>query len=85
MGNRNRYDHLNEVYREIAEVFDEETALKFHQHFKGLQITYPVRLFDRSYTLQQIQQEYTGSNFRELAKKYHYSERWIRKMLEETT
>ncbi|MEN1761742.1 Mor transcription activator family protein [Anoxynatronum sibiricum] len=78
-----KYSYLNDIYREIAEVFDEDTATRFYQHFKGLQITYPVRLYDREHTFAQIKKEYNGSNVKALAQKYHYSERWIRKMLEE--
>jgi Mor family transcriptional regulator len=72
---------LSGIYKEIADVFGVETAIKFHVHFKGLQITFPSRLISKSYVLQKLKEEYTGYNLRELTIKYGYSERWLRTMI----
>ena len=58
-----------------------ESMLQIYLQFKGQQITFPVKLFSKEYTMQQIRLEYNGRNVRELAKKYGYSERWIRELL----
>jgi Mor family transcriptional regulator len=48
--------------------------------FKGQQITFPMYLFDKKYIAEKIREEYDGSNGKELAKKYGYSERHIREI-----
>ncbi len=78
----NNFKSLNGIYREIAEEFDMNTAQKMHSLFKGLNIHFPISFYDREYIAQCIKNEYTGKNTRELARKYSYSERWIRKICE---
>lgn len=63
---------LNSVYREIAELCGIEIAIVFFENFKGLQVTFPVRFYDRDYILKQIRKEFNGSNTKELALKYAY-------------
>ena len=74
---------LNGVYKDISEEFSIETALKFYEQFKGLQITFPVRLLSKEYVKIQVKKEYNGGNIKELVKKYSYSERWLRKIIDE--
>ena len=40
----------------------------------------PMYLFDKKYIAEKIREEYDGSNGKELAKKYGYSERHIREI-----
>lgn len=75
--------NLNGIYREIAEEFGIDVALKFYDQFKGLQITFPVRLLCKQYVTEQLRKEYNGRNLKELARKYSYSERWIRSIIYE--
>ena len=44
---------------------------------------FPVELFSRDFIREQIVNEYNGSNIRELAIKYGYTEKWIRKIVKE--
>jgi len=46
-------------------------------------VTIPVQLFSRDFIKKQIVEEYNGYNVRELATKYGYTEKWIRKILKE--
>lgn len=75
--------YLNGVYKDIAENMGINIAVKFFENYKGLQITFPVRLYEREYIVSKIKKEYNGSNIKELARKYSYSERWIRQLLKE--
>lgn len=75
--------YLNGVYKDIAENMGINIAVKFFENYKGLQITFPVRLYEREYIVSKIKKEYNGSNIKELARKYSYSERWIRKLLKD--
>lgn len=74
-------EQLNGIYQSIAEEFGTETALKFFNLYRGLQITFPMTLYSKNYIKRQIINEYTGSNIRELALKYNYTERWLYKIL----
>lgn len=58
-------------------------AIRFHNHFRGLQLTFPVRLLSREFVRKQLKCEFNGCNLKELSRKYDYSERWIRKIIEE--
>ena len=75
---------FNSVYKDIAEVFGVDTAIQFYQMYKGMQISFPTRLFNPDYVRAQIPVEYDGTNIKQLAKKYGYSEKTIRRMIKES-
>lgn len=64
-------------------VLEFEDILVLHQAYKGLQITFPKRLYSKEYVKEIVKKEYNGTNLKELSRRYNYSERWIRKMLKE--
>ena len=74
-------DIYNSVYKELVEVVGIDAALKIYMRFKGQQITFPVRLYNPDVIKQSVINEYNGENIHELAKKYDYSERCIRRMI----
>lgn len=74
-------EYLNGIYKDIAENLGVEIARLFYIHYKGLQVTFPVRFLSKEYIQDQIFKEYNGSNTRTLARKYEYSERWIREIV----
>lgn len=76
-------DLFNEVYKEISTSIGIDAAISIFQLFKGQQITFPVHLFNPKRIQNQIVSEYTGNNAKELAKKYGYSEKTIRRMIKE--
>ncbi len=72
------------IYGEIAEIFGVEFAEKIYENFKGQQIVFPQRLYTQEYIKKIVSKKYAdGETIRELAKKYGYSDRWIRKLLNE--
>ena len=75
----------NSVYQEIVELIGLDASLKIYLRFKGQQITFPVRLYNPHVIQQNVIKEYDGTNIRELAKKYDYSEKSIRRMLKQKT
>lgn len=82
MGNTKLPDEaLNEIYLELTNLIGYENMLIIYQHYKGQQITFPVRITNRNHIEREILQQYNGSNAKDLAKKYNYSERWIRKLI----
>lgn len=76
-------EYLNGAYSELAAFLDIETVIKIHSKYRGTQIFFPVELFSREFIAKQIVAEYNGSNVRELATKYGYTEKWIRKILKQ--
>lgn len=76
-------DHLNGVYNDFANLLGLDAALKIHSAYRGQQITFPVELFSREFIARQIVGEYDGYNVKQLATKFGYSEKWIRKILKD--
>ena len=74
---------FNSVYKDIAEVFGIDIAIQIYQMYKGMQITFPTRLFNPEYVKTQVPIEYDGENAKQLAKKYGYSEKTIRRMIKQ--
>ena len=72
---------LNSVYRDISEKMGMETAMEMYQMFRGQQITFPVRFFDPGQLHCIIAREYDGTNLKQLAIKYGYSEKTIRRII----
>lgn len=72
---------LQESYAELFEIVDEATLIQIYEIYRGRQISFPMRLYDRQQVAQRIKNEYNGHNLTTLTKKYDYSQRWIRKIL----
>lgn len=73
--------HLNGIYEEISSLLGIDITLKIYEHFKGQQISFPVRLFSQEFVVSEIARSYDGTNINALATKFGYSERWIREVL----
>lgn len=73
--------NLRNVYTEIAEAYDIETAVKIQKLFGGQKITFPKKLFNNDYMNTYIKENYTIKNTRELAKKFNISERRVRQII----
>lgn len=69
------------VYKEVAETVGVDNAYKIYNHFRGLQLMFPLKFYSKEYMVQQIQAEYNGKNIRDLARKYGYSESRVRQIL----
>lgn len=76
---------FHKVYREISEQLGIEVALTIHHMFKGTQVNFPVRFFDTQCVKEMIIKEYDGTNVKMLARKYDYSEKSIRRIINEST
>ena len=74
----------NAVYKELSEIIGLDATLKVYLRFKGQQISFPVRLYNPHLIQQNVIKEYDGYNIRELAKKYDYSEKTIRRMIRDS-
>ena len=74
----------NDIYKEISEIVGLDNTLKIYLRFKGQQITFPVRLYNSHMIQQSVIKEYDGTNISELAQKYDYSEKTIRRMIKDS-
>lgn len=74
-------EFLNGVYKELADIIGEESTRKIYEEYRGQQITFPVEFYNKQYIYKKIISEYDGTNLKQLATKYGYSERTIRRIL----
>ena len=76
-------EYLNGAYSELASLLGMDAVLKLHSTYRGQQIFYPVELFSKEFIKKQIVNEYNGYNVKQLATKYGYTEKWIKRILKE--
>ena len=74
----------NDIYKEISEIVGLEATLKIYLRFKGQQVSFPVRLYNPHLIQQNVIKEYDGTNISNLAQKYDYSEKTIRRMIKDS-
>ena len=84
VGENSSKDIFNAIYNDISETFGVDVAIQMYQTYKGMQISFPTRLFNPDYVKSQVPIEYNGKNTKQLAKKYGYSEKTIRRMVKES-
>ena len=70
------YDVLHPFYKTLYDLVGQENMLKIYDEYRGMQISVPMKLYDRNFAAEKIRQEYDGTNLTELTKRYGYSQRW---------
>lgn len=76
-------EHLNGIYCDLADLLGTDAVLKIYEMYRGQQMTLPVQLFNKEYILCRITGEFNGYNIKQLATKFGYSEKWVRKILKD--
>ena len=74
-------NEFNGIYAELAEIMNDKIVEQIYRHYKGQQVSFPMRLYSKAYIKEKILTEFNGKNYRELAQKYEYSERWVREIV----
>lgn len=74
---------LNSAYCDLANLLGVEAVMKIHAEYRGQQIFFPMELYSKDFIKQQIISEYNGNNVKQLATKYGYTEKWVRKLLKD--
>lgn len=69
------------IYKEMVKLVGVEATLKIYQEFRGSQVTFPMRLVDHRNLPQILESEFNGHNLRQIARYYGYSERHLRRIL----
>ena len=71
------------VYAELAELIGIDSTVEIYEHFKGQQITFPIRLYTRDFVITKATSNKTIP-IKRLASEYGYTERRLRQLLKET-
>ena len=75
-------EELAGIYTEVAEKIGMDNAYILFQHFRGQQLTFPLKFYSSDCLARRIcMEEKQGCNTREMARKYGYSESRIRQIL----
>ena len=75
---------FNDIYRELDRLIGTENTMKMYNYYKGQQVNFPMRLYDKAQIRRLITEEYDGNNIKQLAKKFGYSERGIYRIVKES-
>ncbi|WP_125581932.1 Mor transcription activator family protein [Levilactobacillus cerevisiae] len=75
-------DLLQDTYAQLVELVGEDLTEKIFQLYRGQQVSFPMRLYARDKVAEQIRIEYNGHNIADLTRKYDYSQRWVRQMIQ---
>lgn len=76
-------DLLQESYAQLYELVGPEMMYQIFELYRGRQISFPMRLYDRNKVSKKVITEYNGNNLADLTKKYDYSQRWLRQMIQD--
>ena len=76
-------EFLNGIYNDLANLIGMDATKTIFDEYRGQQITFPVEFYSKKFIHNQIVKEYNGFNVKQLATKYEYSERTIRRILKE--
>lgn len=76
-------EFLNGIYNDLANLIGMEATKTIFDEYRGQQITFPVEFYSKKFIHNQIVKEYNGFNVKQLATKYEYSERTIRRILKD--
>lgn len=69
---------LNDIYRELYDLIGLDNMQKLYNQYRGFQINFPTRLYNKEFVRGVIKREFNGSNAHDLARRFGYSERWIK-------
>ncbi len=73
----------NQIYNELCDLIGEENMSIVYENFKGMQISFPTRLYTKDYIIQQIRERYDGQNGKELAKEFGYTVKYFNQLIGE--
>ena len=70
-----------DIYGQLRELIGEEHMLMVFQTFRGQQVTFPKRLYKTEYVVKEVRKRYDGTNLKELAREFDYTDRHLRKLM----
>ena len=80
---KNISENYNGIYADMIEILGVDITIKIFKYYKGQQITLPMRLYSKGYVIKYLKQNYDGDNLKVLSRNLSYSERWLKKIIDD--
>ena len=77
---KNKSDYKG-IYSDMVEILGEEIVMKLHEHYRGQQITFPMKLYSNEYIEKYIVNNYRNKTLKEMCRDLGYTEGWIKQLL----
>ncbi|EGT3616826.1 Mor transcription activator family protein [Clostridium perfringens] len=74
-------ENYSGIYKDMVEVLGEEITLKIYENYRGQQVTFPMRLYSKSYILEYLTKNYNGKNLKELSRNLGYTCNWLQQVI----
>lgn len=74
---------LNDTYQKLFDLVNEDADMfwEIFDEFKGLQVNFPIRIYNADKVAHMVINEYDGVNGQELAQRYGFSKRWVNEVI----
>ena len=79
--NVEEHDGIADVYSQLLDLIGEEHTKVIYETFRGQQVTFPKRFYKKEYVVKKIKEKYDGTNLKELAREFDYTDRHLRKLM----
>lgn len=76
-------EFYNDIYRELSEMIGEATVKKIWNRYRGLNISFPQRLYSRKFTREYIRKNLDRVHPKEMAEELNLTERRVRQIIKE--
>ena len=77
---KNKNDYKG-IYSDMVEILGEEIVMKLHEHYRGRQITFPMKLYSNEYIEKYIVNNCRNKTLKEMCRDLGYTEGWIKQLL----
>ena len=74
-------DGIADIYSQLLSLIGEEHTKIIFETFRGQQVTFPKRFYKTEYVVKKIREKYDGTNLKELAREFDYTDRHLRKLM----
>ena len=80
----NKSENYSGIYKDMVEVLGHDITLKVYENYKGQQVTFPMRLYSKSYIVEYLIKNYNGKNLKELSRQLGYTSNWLQQVIKKT-
>ena len=77
---KNKNDYKG-IYSDMVEILGEEIVMTLHEHYRGQQITFPMKLYSNEYIEKYIVNNCRNKTLKEMCRDLGYTEGWIKQLL----
>lgn len=78
-----KFSDWQTIYKDLAMIIGEENTLKIFNNYKGISVSFPMKLFSKEGLENVVRNEYNGKNANSIALKHGYSVRQINRVIKE--